>query len=113
MPVILGILGLLAAAAFWMYRMRDAADTAGELLEMGRDVIGAAKRWNFRRTHNVHPVEGIEEARLAAGALAVSLVELGDMPTKEQRDALEEREGTGRPHSARPPGRREGPPLPA
>ena len=55
---------------------------------MGRDVIGAARRWNFKRRTDVHPVDAVEELPVAEGALAVAFAELGGMVTVEDRHAL-------------------------
>lgn len=88
MPVILAILTAAGAAAFWLYRMRGAADAAREAGQMGRDVIGAARQWNFKRRTDVHPVDAIDEAAVAKGALATAFSELDDLPTAEGRAAL-------------------------
>lgn len=88
MPYILGIITLLGLAYFWMSRVRDAADMTSELVDFGSDLLGAARRWNFRRRNDVHPVEAVEEPELAAGALAVAFAGLGSLPTQEHRTAL-------------------------
>lgn len=90
MHILIGILAVAAAVVFWIVRARNAADLAGEALDMGRDVIGAARQWNFKRRTNVHPVDGIDNPDLAAGALAFALTELGGLSTKERQEALSE-----------------------
>jgi hypothetical protein len=86
--IVIGILAVAAAVCFWIVRARNAAGMAGDALEMGRDVIGAARQWNFKRRTNVHPVDGIDTPDLAAGALAFALTELGGLSTRERRAAL-------------------------
>lgn len=88
MHILLAVLAVVGGAVYWLYRARNAADMAGEIADMGRDAIGAARQWNFKRRTNVHPVDSIDEPRLAAGALAVALVELGGLQTTEGRAAL-------------------------
>jgi hypothetical protein len=38
---------------------------------------------------NVHPVESIEDPRLAIAAMATAFIELDDLPTAEQRQLLQ------------------------
>ena len=88
MPFILGALALLAGAWFWLHRARNAAHMTSDLLDMAADVHAAARRFGFRRQVNVHPVEQIEDPKVAIAAIGVSFLELDDYPTAEQRDAL-------------------------
>ncbi|MEM7320452.1 MAG: hypothetical protein AAF408_15715 [Pseudomonadota bacterium] len=88
MPILLAALGLLAAAAFWYFRIRNVAHTAQDLLEAANDVRLAARRFGFRRNADIHPVEAIEDPRIALAALGAGFLELDDFPTAEQRDAL-------------------------
>ncbi|KIT17741.1 hypothetical protein [Jannaschia aquimarina] len=88
MHFIIGLLGLAAAASFWLYRMRDAADTAHQVKDAAETAIGAVKRWNFKRTHHGNPADQIDRADLAQGTLAAVFMELGPPPTREDRNAL-------------------------
>jgi hypothetical protein len=88
MPVIIGLLGLLAAAYFWTMRARNAAQMTHELADVASDVMAAARRLGFRRRTNLHPVESVDDAKLAIGALGVAFLELGGLPSTEEQDAL-------------------------
>ncbi len=88
MHVLVGLLGVAAAVYFFFIRARHAADVAHDVVEMASDVRSAARRFGFKRKTNVHPVETIEEPNLAIAAIATAFVEMDDLPTKEQRDAL-------------------------
>lgn len=90
MPVILAVLAILGGVAYWVFRARNAANAAHEIVDMGREVIGAARQWNFKRKTNVHPVDGIDDPKLAAGGLAVALLDLGGLPSREAQDAVKE-----------------------
>ncbi len=70
--------------------MRDAADTAHDVLDMASDIKAAARRFGFRRQTNRHPVEDIDDPKIAVAGVAVSFYELGDFPTADQRHALQE-----------------------
>ena len=48
----------------------------------------AARRLGFRRRINTHPVDSLEEPKLAIGALGIAFLELGGLPTEEQQNAL-------------------------
>lgn len=89
MPFIIAALGILATVVYFVMRARNAAHVAGELADMANDVRLAARRFGFRRKTNLHPVETIEDPKLAIGAIATAFLELDDLPTKEQRGALE------------------------
>ena len=88
MPILIFLATVAAGAAAWYWRARSTVDVARGAADMGRDVIGAARQWNLKRRTNVHPVEAIDELPVAEGALAVAFVELGGMPTREDRGAL-------------------------
>ena len=88
MPAILAFLALLSAAAFWMYRMRGAADAASELMDVANDVRLAARRFGFRKRNNVHPVESIDDVNVAIATLGVAYLELDGLPTREGQIAL-------------------------
>jgi len=87
-PIILAIIGILAAAFFWAQRARNARDAVGEIADMANDVRLAARRFGFSRKMNVHPVESIEDPRLAIASIATAFIELDDLPTAEQRKKL-------------------------
>ncbi|MGB7270842.1 MAG: hypothetical protein WBC90_15125 [Albidovulum sp.] len=88
MPYIVGLLGLVAAAFFWASRARDAARVTHELSNMAGDVLGAARRFGFRRRANTHPVENIDDPKLAIGGVGLAFLELGGLPSREDQDAL-------------------------
>ena len=66
-----------------------AKTVADELVIAAQDVRHAARRFGFRQRANVHPVETIEDPRLAIGAIATAFLELDDLPTRDQRVALQ------------------------
>lgn len=88
MPLLLTILGAITAIGVWVWRMRNAADTAHEILDVANDIRAAARRFGFRRNHNRHPVEDIEDPNIAIAGIVVSFLELDDYPTQEEKDAM-------------------------
>ncbi len=89
MHIILGLIGLATAAYFIVVRARNGAQMAGELMDVADDIRAAARRFGFRRRQNVHPVETIEDPRLAIGAIATAFIALDDLPTAEARGQLD------------------------
>lgn len=88
MPFILGLIGVIAAAYFWANRARNAAHIGQDLVNVAGDVMSAARRLGFRRRADVHPVESVDDTKLATGALALAFLELGSLPTAEDHESL-------------------------
>lgn len=88
MHIILGLMGIATAAYFIFMRARNAARVTSDVADMARDVRSAARRFGFKRKTNIHPVETIEEPNLAIAAIGTAFLEMDDLPTREQRDAL-------------------------
>jgi hypothetical protein len=74
----------------WAGRARNAGHIASDLADMAGDVKAAARRFGFARKMNIHPVESIEDPNIAAAAIADAYLALDDMPTREQREALQQ-----------------------
>ncbi len=88
MPVIVAIIGAATAFYFIVIRARHGAEIATDMLDMANDVRLAARRFGFRRFKNQHAVEGIDDPNLAITATALAFMELSDLPTQEQRNAM-------------------------
>ncbi len=93
MPVLIAIVTILAGAAFWYFRLRNTATAAREIADFADDalttVLNAPRRIRFRRQTGMHPVEGVDDPRLAIAAIAQAFLELDALPTQEQRTLLE------------------------
>lgn len=88
MPVLIALLGIAVGAYIWMQRAKNARDMVGDVADMANDVRAAARRFGFRRQVNIHPVESIEDPRLAIASIATAFLELDDLPTAEDRQRL-------------------------
>lgn len=89
MPFILGIVAAIGAILFWTYRARNAAEMAGEIVDMAKDVRAAARRFGFRRRMDVHPVEQVEDPKLAIATIGVAFLALDDLPSKDAQVELQ------------------------
>jgi len=88
MPILVALLGILAAGYFWMNRARNAANMVDEIADVAQTALGAARRFGFRRQANKHPVDCIEEPDLAVSGLAVAFLELVAIPTEKNKHAV-------------------------
>ena len=88
MHLVIALVGILSAAAFWIIRARNAADATSELVDVANDVRLAARRFGFRRRTGQHPVDSIDEPSVAIAALATAFLELDTSPSREQQRAL-------------------------
>lgn len=89
MHIVIAAVGLLVTIYVFFIRARNTGHVAADLTDVANDVRLAARRFGFRRQTNVHPVETIEDPKLAVGAIATAFLELDDLPTREQRAALQ------------------------
>lgn len=83
MPVIIAILGAIAAAAFWYFRIRAVRDVAGNVLDAAGDARSLFRALGFRQRANAHPVDCIEDAKLAAMGIVAAIAEM-DGPLSER-----------------------------
>ncbi len=88
MPFLLGLLALAGAAYFWLSRARSAVTMAQDMADMAGDVLNAARRFGFRRRADLHAVECLDDAKVAAAAVGIAFLELAGLPSTEQQDAL-------------------------
>lgn len=90
MHILLAILGILAAASFWMYRIHHAANAANALLNAAQDVQSAARRFGYKLRNKQHPVDGIDDPRVSATAVLVLIAKTEDGVSKTAQAAIEE-----------------------
>lgn len=88
MPVIIAIIGILSAAAIWYYRAQAAQRAAGDLMDVANDVRLAARRFGFKRKLNTHPVDSIDDARLAGAGIVAAIAGMGTPLGQPQIDEM-------------------------
>lgn len=88
MHILAGLLALAVGIYFFVIRARNAVHIADDVADMAQTAVGAARRFGFRRRANVHPVDCIEDPKLAVAGLATAYAELDALPTQETRNAL-------------------------
>ena len=87
MGIIVLILTAVGGALYWWVRQNpgDAVGVAQDAVTVARN---APRKLAFRRQHNAHPVEGIDDPHIAICALAQAFLELDKLPTSDQRQQL-------------------------
>ncbi len=87
MPIVILILTAIGGAIWWWVRSnpREALDLAADAVTTARN---APRKLAFRKQTKEHPVEGIDDPRIAICGIAQAFIELDDLPTREQRDKL-------------------------
>lgn len=87
MPILIAILAAVAGAIWWWARSnpRDAINVADDALTIARN---APRKIAFRRQTKAHPVEGVDDPRLAVATLGAAFIQLDDLPTREMRERL-------------------------
>ncbi|WP_421982670.1 TerB family tellurite resistance protein [Roseibium sp.] len=91
MPTLLVVIALVAGAAYWLYRARQAADTTRVVLDATHEVKAAARRFGFQTRANQHPSEGVDDPRVTAAALLVLTAETdGGISRAEQQAIMEQ-----------------------
>ncbi len=88
MQLFIGLALLIAIGFFWARRASTPRDRTLDLAGTPREVARAARRLGFQRQRNLHPVESIEDDRLAIAAIATAFFELDDTPAAGQRTLL-------------------------
>jgi len=87
MPFIILILSALGGA-LWFWVRNNPRDAINAAQDAVTTIKNAPRRLAFRQQTNEHPVEGIDDSRIAIGVMAQSFIELDDLPTKDQREHL-------------------------
>ena len=69
--------------------MRAAGEALDEIADFAQTAVGAVRRYGFRRKTNVHPIDSIDESELAICGLGIAFIELGGLPTSEDKKSMQ------------------------
>jgi uncharacterized tellurite resistance protein B-like protein len=87
MPFLVLLVGAFVGAAVWYFRMRG-PDAVGDVFDAAGHVKGAYNRNKFRRKVEGATLAGIDDPRLAAAIMLVSLAEAGSGLSEAQEKAI-------------------------
>lgn len=68
--------------------MKQAGHVAGELKDAANDVRLAARRVGFKRRSNVHPIDALDDARLAAAGIVAATAQMDRLWDQDMSDAM-------------------------
>lgn len=87
MHILIAILAAVGGAIWWWIRAnpRDALSVADDAVTLVRN---APRKIAFRRQTREHPVEGVDDTRLAITAIALAFLNLDDLPTRDDLQRL-------------------------
>lgn len=78
MHIVLGVLGILGALAFWYYRMKFLSEAASEVGDVVGRIQGQFRTAKLKKKAGESPITSIGEPIVAAAALMISIAELDD-----------------------------------
>ena len=73
MHILLALLGIAAAGAFWWYRLKMMNDAAGEVVDAVGRVRGNLRRKKIRQHNELSPLTAIDDPVVAAATLLVAI----------------------------------------
>lgn len=76
------------AGAIWFWVRRNPREAIDVAADAATTLKNAPRRLAFRKQTTAHPVEGIDDPRIAICALGQAFIELDSLPTAEQRQRL-------------------------
>ena len=95
MHILIALLGVAVGAGIWIWRLRIAAKAT---LDTASDIHAAVRRFGYRRKANVNPLDGVEDARLAAAGILAAFANMDEVVRRLGRnletklDATEKRQ---------------------
>ena len=93
MHILLTILGIVGAFGYYWFVIRNASQAVGEITDAAGRAHGAYKRRQFRKKADAATINSIDDPRIAAVVMAVSVASCdGDM-TAEQDGVLKQAMG--------------------
>lgn len=91
MHILLALIGILGAAAFWWYRMKFISDTANEVIDQVGRVRGQMRRKKMRQKASIAPVTAIDDP-VTAAATIIAAIAMDELPMDDARDEAFRRE---------------------
>lgn len=89
MPIILAIIGAVIAAGIWYNRAKHAKSAATDLMGTANDARLAARRFGYKMKTDVHPIDMIGDARLAAAGIAAAIAGMDAPLSRDEIGQLE------------------------
>ena len=88
MHIILGALAVVGMIIFLWYRLRDAREVGGEMLDAADGLRASVRRLMYKRKHDIHPADAVDDPRLAASGIAVAVATMDAPLSQAEIEAL-------------------------
>ena len=88
MHIILGALAVVGMIIFIWYRVRDAREVGGEMLDAADSLRASVRRLMYKRKHDIHPADAVDDPRLAASGIAVAVATMDAPLSQAEIEAL-------------------------
>lgn len=85
MHILIALLGILGAGAFWWYRLKYMGDAAGEVVDKIGQVRGSMRRSKLRKQASLSPLTAVDDPVVAAATIITAIV-TDDKPLTEARE---------------------------
>lgn len=90
MHIILGLLGLIAAAGFWIHRINAAARSAQDIADIAGEAANLPRKMRFQHRARKKALEIVDDPREAACVLMLGVARGKGEMTTEQKVAIRE-----------------------
>ncbi|MEQ8404099.1 MAG: hypothetical protein RKE49_03300 [Oceanicaulis sp.] len=88
MHILLGLLSVIGAIAFFLWRINMAGKAASELADTAGELANLPRKMRFKSKAGKRGIDVIEDPREAAAALVYGAIASGDYVTAERKAAL-------------------------
>lgn len=89
MHILLGLIAIIGGVVFWIWRIRNAATVAREVVDVADDVRAAVRRFGYRRHADKHPLDAVEDPRLAVAGILAAIAKMDGDYTREQMTTIQ------------------------
>ena len=88
MHILLGLVGIIAAAGVWIYRIRAAADAARDVADLAGEAANLPRKLRFRGKARRKGLDVIDDPREAAGVLMLCVLRVDGEVTAAHKEAV-------------------------
>ncbi len=88
MQILAALIGLIGVIAIWQWRVRAARDAGNQIAEGVHDIRLAVRRLMHEKKYNRHPVDSVEDPRLAAAGVIVAVATMDAPISQREIEAL-------------------------
>lgn len=88
MHVLIAMAAVFGGLMLWYWRLKMAREAAGELADVANDVRLAARRFAYKRRQSSHPLDCVDDPRLAAAGIALAVAGIDQPLSRSELQAM-------------------------